>query len=204
MSNAQIATDSYANWRAGYDEGRRTERAEATPLPLSARIPSHWLADQAIAAAVALLDQNPDLTDDEDIGLALASEEPRALDFIHAFVAAMLAAEDTAEAARQRAKLLRERAAVMDARAERLRDKLVEMVQRLGVARIETPSGTISLRETPLKVSLAVLDELPPEFIRVSREPDKTAILAAWRAGRTVPGAVPSNARQTLALRVKP
>jgi len=206
MTDARIAAASYANWRAGYDQGRATERAEAAPQPLSARVPSHWLADQAIAAAVALLDQCPDLTADEDIALALGSEEPRALDFVAAFAAAAVAAEDAARMAGERATLLRERKAAMEARGEMLREKLADMLDRLRLRRVETPSGTVALRAGKPRVLVADVAELADEFVRVTvkRDPDKAAIAAAWKAGRTVPGAMQSNAPAIVSITVKP
>ena len=82
----------------------------------------------------------------------------------------------------------------VDTHATRLRQYLLENMQRAGITRIEhteAPFYRISIRRNPPRV---VVDEetfIPAEFVRtkVVEDIDKTAIKAAIQAGQDVPGA---------------
>ena len=102
------------------------------------------------------------------------------------------AIEADAAAAKQWAKDATERAKAMEARAERLREYLAGALASCGIEKVEGPGVRLSW----LKSSAVVIHEpglLPAEFMRQPETPppapDKTAISAAIKAGREVPGA---------------
>ena len=78
--------------------------------------------------------------------------------------------------------------------AHRLKSRLQEHLDVLGIARVDTPHFTVSVQNAGGKVKLDVHDEeaVPQEFQRERTiiELDKEAIREALEAGREVPGAV--------------
>lgn len=100
--------------------------------------------------------------------------------------------ESDAAACKQWAADAIQRAKATEARAERLRQYLAGNLEACGIEKVEGPGVSISFR----KSSAVVIDGedlIPDEFMRKKAppvpEPDKTAISAAIKAGREVPGA---------------
>lgn len=77
-------------------------------------------------------------------------------------------------------------------------------LQRMGRPRLEGAMFTLALANNPPRVEVTVLpDALPPEFVRVIpevREPDKTALAKALKAGQEIPGVA---LVQTQSLRIR-
>lgn len=67
----------------------------------------------------------------------------------------------------------------------------------------KSPEFTVSI--TPGRPGVVITDPaaIPDDFVRVRREPDKTAIGAAIASGATVPGAEQRNGLPTLTIRTK-
>ena len=67
---------------------------------------------------------------------------------------------------------------------------------------MELPLGTVSLRAKP--ASVLILDEsaIPDKYMRIKKEPDKTAIKAALESKEEVSGALLSNGGIGLTVRV--
>lgn len=80
----------------------------------------------------------------------------------------------------ERAKETREKAAVVERHANRVRDRLMQAMKAMDRERIETPSGTVRIQANPGR--LEVLEEMavPKEFIKtvVVTSVDKMAIKA--------------------------
>jgi len=113
---------------------------------------------------------------------------------------------------------LEAREEVLDAEIKRLQDRKKRVasrlawmksygchdLQRIGRPRIEGTRFTLALQNNPPKVDVTVLpDALPDEFVRVIpevREPDKTALAKALKAGVEIPGVTLT---QTQSLRVR-
>jgi phage host-nuclease inhibitor protein Gam len=73
---------------------------------------------------------------------------------------------------------------------ERLRSYLRQCMEQTGVTRIKGPAFTITLSEGQPHVVIENVDALPTEYVRTKTEPNKAAILAAYKAhGECVPGA---------------
>jgi len=100
--------------------------------------------------------------------------------------------EADAAAVKQWAKDASDRAKALEARAERLKDYLANCLESCGVERVEHPGITLSWRKSSAVV-IDGQDLIPDEFMRrkpaPEPEPDKPAIAAAIKAGKTVPGA---------------
>ena len=73
---------------------------------------------------------------------------------------------------------------------ERLREYLKKSMCDAGILRIKAPAFVLSIGDGPESVEIDDEDQIPGEFIRTKREPNKAAILEAYRRdGECVPGA---------------
>lgn len=141
--------------------------------------------------------------DEESVQLSISSETS----FPEAVSAALQRLAELAEheeAAKRLATTYRDRATALDFRQERLREALVEALERSGAPlpmRLAEATITVS-RPAP---SARVTDELalPAEYVltKVVTRPDMKAITAALRAGTAVAGASLGNSRPSLVVR---
>ncbi len=157
----------------------------------------------AVRATVARLQaENPDT--DADALLALVeTEEP---DF-GAVITALCRAADEAAADRdtvtERIRVLQERSKRHDSRVEAFRALIFAALDAAGQTKWKSPEFTVSI--TPGRPGVVITDPaaIPDDFVRVRREPDKTAIDAAIASGATVPGAELQNSMPTLRVLTK-
>jgi hypothetical protein len=71
-----------------------------------------------------------------------------------------------------------------------------------GVTAVKTPQGSsVSFKALPPSVIVVNEAELPDEFVKIERKPNKTAIGNALKAGMQVPGASLSNGGETIQIR---
>jgi Siphovirus Gp157 len=68
---------------------------------------------------------------------------------------------------------------------------------------LELPEATLSIRRTPAHVVIYDPAELPDDYWRVHREPNKQKIKEALVAAAVVPGATLSNSADTLSIRIR-
>lgn len=73
-------------------------------------------------------------------------------------------------------------------RAERLRAYIQSCMESCDVRKVETSKARVSTRRSR-SVEVTDADRLPPTYMRVKAEPDKTAIRKALAGGGEVPGA---------------
>lgn len=66
---------------------------------------------------------------------------------------------------------------------------------------IDLPAAKISLGKSPAKVIITDENAIPDEFVRIKRDPNKTAIKEALVGGQDVPGATLSNGGTSLTIR---
>lgn len=170
--------------------------------------PSAYKMEQAMSALLAvrqrLLQDDPDLADDERL-LAdmLEGEGGDAMDVLHRVLRASVAAKDMAAAAEARAVEIALRRDRYKHRHEALRGAAFAAMDALGLKKLELPDLTASIAVG--RPSVVIVDEaaIPDQFIRVSRSPDRTALLQALKAGEDVAGATMSNSLPTLQVRTK-
>ena len=107
-----------------------------------------------------------------------------------AFVVRGMEAE--AAAVKAWAKEASERAKLIEARAERLREYLSSNMQACGITKISGPGITLSFRASHAVV-IDDAEQIPAAFLRFKPapppEPDKAAIAAIIKLGEVVPGA---------------
>lgn len=84
---------------------------------------------------------------------------------------------------------------------ERLRTYVRQCMEHAGITKVQCPAFSIALADKQPHVVIESLDALPAEFVRTKREPDKAAILRAFKAhGECVPGA---RIEQATSLRIR-
>lgn len=95
-----------------------------------------------------------------------------------------------AEAMKEESKRLAAKAKTKENRIAYLKSRYMGAMQEHGLKKISGSSYTLSVRASESVAVTAMVDRLPPEYVRekVSREPDKTAIKTDLKAGKTIPG----------------
>lgn len=157
----------------------------------------------AVRATVARLQaENPDT--DADALLALVeTEEPAFNDVMTALCRAADEAGADADAIAERITALRDRQERATHRRSEYRALIFAALDAAGQRAWKSPEFTVSI--TPGRPGVVITDPaaIPDAFVRVKREPDKTAIGAAIASGATVPGAEQRNGLPTLVIRSK-
>ena len=141
------------------------------------------------------LKDDPEATEDTLEGL---SDLP---DMLAAVVRSALADEDTVDALQARIKKMQERVARIELRAIRKRNTALHFMQEAQLRRLEPPDFTASLGIGKGRTIIVNEADLPKEYVRVKREPDRTKIGAALRAGEEISGAALSNPEPWISIR---
>lgn len=93
---------------------------------------------------------------------------------------------------------LRSRKVRMEAKLESLRHLMQSLLEHADLKKIELPARTLSIKAGTPHVIVTDESLLPPDCIRVRREPDKVAIAKKIKGGEIVMGATMSNPEPTL------
>lgn len=141
------------------------------------------------SAHAALVEAHPDLATDDDFLMDVIEGETDAHAIMKRIVIDRAEALANAEAMDT---LANHYTAISDkwtARAESRRKLMGLVLDAVGLRKMVTPAGTVSV--SPGRVSLALADDFtPPQgYARTKVEPDKKAIKDALDAGETMPGA---------------
>lgn len=170
--------------------------------------PSGYRVEQALSAwhsaRSRLLTEDADLAHDEAaLSELLGSEEGDVRDVLARLLRAACMATLMANSAGEMANEIKARQDRYKRRADSMRGTAFAIMDALGERRLELPDLTASIRAgTP---SVIITDEaaLPAEYIRITKAPDKAAILADLKQGVVVEGAQLSNGIPSLAVRTK-
>lgn len=143
---------------------------------------------------------------DTDAGALLELVEQEAPEFSDMLTALCRAADEAASArdtVTERIRVLQGRRDRHDAHHEEYRALIFAALDAAGQRAWKSPEYTVSI--TPGRAGVVITDPaaIPDDFVRVKREPDKTAIGAALASGATVPGAEQRNGLPTLTIRTK-
>ena len=85
-----------------------------------------------------------------------------------------------------------------------MRALMFSALQWADLRKAELPEATLSIRDGVAKVVIVDEAQIPDDFMRIRKEPNKTAIKDALTSGmQEVPGAAMSNVEPVLAVRVK-
>ena len=169
--------------------------------------PSPYAIQAAMAAAqsaLSRLEASGDVDTDEAAALEVLRQEAPDVDTV---ITRLLRAADEARANGNAAKDRRTALAHREARFERqhedYRNIVANMLNVLGLAKWKSAEFTVSLTESKAGVLITDPAALPDYFVRIRKEPDKTAIACALREGREVPGATLTNGRVSMTVRTK-
>jgi hypothetical protein len=146
----------------------------------------------------------PDLAgDDESWQMSLESETDLA-ELLTNVVRKIDDAKALVIGTKDRFEELEQRKARFEHRIDALRQLAFKLMQSAEVTKLELPEATLSLRNGAQQlVGEADAATLPDELCKISRNPDRTKIKEALKAGQTVPGFQLSNAHPSLSIRIK-
>ena len=151
----------------------------------------------------ALLVGHPELLDDDVLREDMIEGSTSAPEFVSQMLRKIGAAKALAHGTREYMAELRERVDRMDRREEALRQLIFKVMQTAGTRKMERPEATVLVKNGPPKVIITNEHEIPEDFWRVKREPDKLKIGAALKAHEFVPGCTLSNQEQVLSISTK-
>lgn len=160
---------------------------------------------QAGREIAALAYQIRELCGDDDLAFVDTLDgETDAIQAARGAVRMVQAMEALAEASDALSDRYKARAKDFSDRAGRARSALLQFMGEIGETKLVLPEATVSVgKGRPHLVGEPDVEALPEEFVRVKREPNRSAISEALKAGREVPGCALSNAAPVLSLRVR-
>lgn len=151
----------------------------------------------------ALLLAHPELDEDEVLRADSIEGETTAFEFLSKIVRLIGATQAIATGTAEYIGELNERKARLERREMALRSLIFKVMNTVELRKAELPEATLSVRNGTPKVVIVNEHEIPVEFFRIKKEPDKSRIKAALVAHEHVPGAALSNAEPTLAILTK-
>lgn len=166
---------------------------------------SHAIAQitSAVRSAVARMKADDPDTDAAALAALVEQEAPEFSDMLAALCRAADEAGASVGAIKERIAALEDRKLRHEARREEYRALIFAALQAAEQTKWKSAEFTVSL--TPGRPGVVITDPaaIPDAFVRVRREPDKTAIGAAIASGATVPGAELQNSMPTLRVLTK-
>lgn len=156
-----------------------------------------------LQAREKLLAIEPDIAEDPRLfGDMLEGEGGDAMGTIDRLIRSSIEAEDMAAQAHVRATEIAEREARYKRRNKALRDTAFALMQALDLRKIERADFTANIANGG-QPSVVVTEphEIPDQYQRVIKTPDKAAIRLAIGNGETVPGAMLANPAPSLRIR---
>ena len=150
----------------------------------------------------SLFEAYPELKDDEELRAGMLEGSTDVMDVLARLVSTMQDAKMMSAAIAERAKEITARRVRYDRREEAARALLFKLMGIANLRKAELAECTLSVRAGSPRVIITDETELPFEYFRVTKAPDKAAIKEALKDGKFVPGAVLSNSEDTLAVRV--
>jgi hypothetical protein len=158
----------------------------------------HFDIERAKNEIRQLLNAYPELSDDDVLRADMIEAETKFQDVIDHLLRMTREAVVMSNAIEDEVNRLTERQGRYEMRNAKLRGLIHKMMDVAGEKKIERPLGTVSVAVGKPKVIITNEAILPDRFVRIKREPDKTSIGLALKAGESVSGATLSNAEAHL------
>lgn len=155
----------------------------------------------AMSLRQRLIDEDPDFANDEALLRDVLDGETNVFDLIRRLGRFVLDAESLEAAAKKRAADITTRQRRFEAQANAARGALFGMLEALDERKFVDAEFTISLRSGRPSVMITDEESIPDEFWATTRSINKSAINAAIKDGKDVPGAVQTNSLPTLSLK---
>jgi hypothetical protein len=153
-----------------------------------------WQQEQAAtlirSVRERLLAEDPDIAADPNLWRDMLDGESDAIDLIRNLVRASIDADILAEATRKRQAEIASRA---ERRKLAFRAAAMGLMELAGLTRLPEPDFTARVQAGQPHLGQIDLDALPPDVVEVdvtvTRRPLKDRLLAALKAGQSIPGA---------------
>ncbi len=144
--------------------------------------------------------------DDDDLITDTVEGESDVLDKVSRLIRWMALQEANAEALKAVEADFASRRGRYSERVNWARTALARFMDEVGMAKIERPEATLSMRDGKPSVVYAGdfdVENLAPSLVKTKKEADRAAIKAELEAGHEVTGATLSNGSRVLTVRVK-
>jgi len=150
-----------------------------------------------------LLSAYPELSEDETLRLDMIEAETDALKVIGKALDERMEATAMVAGINSHIDALTVRRDRYDRKAEAMK-LLIKSIMEVGhLPKLALPQATLSLTDPRVVVNIINADDIPQGYVRIKREPDKTAIKAALERGDEIPGAELGFGKDGLTIRTK-
>lgn len=161
---------------------------------------THQIARETAAAQLLLSSLRDIDLDEEDKATAIEGETSLA-ETVAAAVDRLEEIKTLQEAIKERVDRLKHRAARLEQQREAIRNALRSMLETTGLAKVETPAGTVGQRRVPPSVVVVDETQIPADYLKPQPPKiDVKGIAQALKDGKIVTGAQLSNGGQTVAI----
>jgi hypothetical protein len=151
-------------------------------------------------AITQLLLANPELEEDEVLRADSVEGQTGAFEFMSRIIRMIGATQAIIAGTAAYIHELQDRKVRLERREHSLRSLIAKILNTADIRKAELPEATVYIKAGVPAVVIINEHEIPDEFWRVRREPDRTRIRAALKAGEHVPGTALSNAEPFLAI----
>ena len=159
---------------------------------------------QAIQQQIAnLLLQYSELNDDEVLRADMVEGSTDAHEFLRLVERKRQEAAVMAGALASNIAEMELRQGRFERREKAMRELAFKVMEAADLRKVELPECTMSIVTGKPKVLIFDVTELPEDYFRIKKEPDKTKIKSYLDAGQEVPGAGLSNAEPHLTIKIK-
>lgn len=141
---------------------------------------------QELLDLIAAMDSE-DLELSDAVGDTLEALDEAIQDKAEAVASFIFSLQADSAALKQEEQRLAERRRLNDAKVERMKTYLADMLVEADIDKVQGLKYTIGFRKSD-KVTVTNLDALPEHFLRVKREPNLTALKEALKAGQAFEG----------------
>ena len=140
--------------------------------------------------------------EDDDAFLDTLDGETDAVDMADRMLARLMEVEMLSEAAKAQEAALKARRARLDARVDHIRAGIGQLLDAMGVKKLERPLATVSRLQGRVSVRIDDDDAIPTQLCKIMRSPDRAAIKLQLEAGEVVPGASLVRGEDSVSVRV--
>lgn len=150
-----------------------------------------------------LIEAYPELAEDNTALTDMLDGETGAIDFIAALIRQSKEDEASVKGLKALIDDYQARAERLKQRATAKKEAAFNVMQELGLRKVERPEFTASVSRRSPKVIITDRTLIPDDFWTVIRKENTTDIGKALKAGEHVPGATLSNAEESLTVRIR-
>lgn len=161
----------------------------------------HFKAGEVDQQIKKLMLHFPDMAADDELKIDMIEGQTDFLEIMDKIIMQARLLEHMAGASGMHASQILERKKRLERRADFNRQLAQQLMETTGMQSIDLPSGKVSVVKSPDKVIITDESDIPEEFLRVKKEPNKAAIKDALKKGEEVTGAMLSNGGLTIQIR---